>query len=69
MLKNRLKSLGNQGEIGNSFEIINDDDLTKIKGGGGDLGLGTGDCPKLKTCTDNWVSCPRLESCSGNYSL
>ncbi len=60
MLKKRLKDLNSQKIQGNSIEIINQNDLSKIKGG---LVV---ECPKLRTCSNNCQDCPNLEHCGVN---
>ena len=60
MLKKRLKDLNSQKFQGNSVEMINQNDLSKIKGGK------LLDCPKLQTCSNNCADCPNLEHCGVN---
>ncbi len=62
MLKNRLKSLNSQKLQDKSIEIINENDLEKLKGGK------QGTCPKLAACGENYDSCPNLIHCGNNYS-
>lgn len=60
MLKNRLKNLNAQKVIGKSIEIINENELSKIKGGK------QCECPKLEHCGTNGCDCPNLISCDHN---
>lgn len=60
MLKKRLKDLNSKEVQGNSIEIINQNDLSRIKGGV------LAECPKLKTCSTNCQDCPNLEHCGVN---
>lgn len=62
MLKNRMKNLG-MGAKGESksIEIINEEALTKIKGGK------QCECPKLEVCAENYCSCPNLVNCGVNH--
>lgn len=60
MLKNRLKNLNSQKVTGKSIEIINENELSKIKGGK------QSECPKLETCQNNCADCPNLVACGIN---
>jgi hypothetical protein len=62
MLKNRLKNLNTQKSIGKSIEIINQNELSQIKGGKKGC-----ECPKLTSCNINGdCDCPNLVSCGTN---
>jgi hypothetical protein len=60
MLKNRLKNLNYQKNEGKSIEIINQNELSQIKGGK------ICECPKLEHCGTNCCDCPNLISCDKN---
>ncbi len=60
MLKNRLKSLKHEMSEGKSIEIINENDLSQIKGGKQTT------CPKLESCGNHCGDCPNLTCCDIN---
>lgn len=60
MLKNRLKNLNSQKFVGKSIEIINENELSQLKGGKACV------CPKLEECHVNTCDCPNLKCCDTN---
>ncbi len=60
MLKKRLKDLNSTKSQGKSIEMINQNDLSKIKGGR------KLDCATLEHCGTHSGDCPNLTSCDHN---